>query len=564
MPLATPVSLPFLIGYVAAMVVAGGLSGYCLYRRSGRVSRAFGLTMVAVFSWSVGALGRTAVSTEAAWYALTLVMYAGVVGSTALFFVFTVRYTGSKPRVTGRQLAGLFVVPALSLLLLATNPVHGLFFAGVERSTMAGTVVFETTAGPWFWVHSLYSYALLGGGTLLLVRFAAGNRSHYRRQALPLLFGVALPWGTNVAYVFGPVGGFPVDPTPVGFALGGVFIAYAVFRARLTDLTPIARSSVVDAIDDAVFVLDDRRRLVDFNTAAASLLDADDPVGEEISDLLPAALSDADGDATPLDTSGTERWYRSREVPIEGIGSVLLVSDVTERMRRRRQLREQNERLEEFTRVAAHDLRNPLNAITGYTELARETGEVSYLEQVDPATDRMETLVDDLLTLGEEGQVVEETEPVPVAEVAERAWANVETDDATLQAVDDGWILADETRLTNLLEKLFRNCVEHAPGDDDSVTVRIGMLSDGFFVADDGIGIPTDARADVFDYGYSTHGGTGLGLPVVRSIAVAHGWEVSVTDSDTGGARFEFRSVQLHAGPQRERPDVDTPWGRTK
>jgi signal transduction histidine kinase len=564
MPLAAPVSQPFLVGYAAAMVVAGGLSGYCLYRHSGRISRAFGLTMVAVLSWSVGALGRTMVWTEAAWYALTLVMYAGVVSTAVLFFVFTVRYTGSKPRVTGQQLAGLFVVPAISLLLLATNPAHGLFFAGVEPSVTDGTVVFEAAAGPWFWVHSLYSYALLGCGTLLLVRFAAGNRSHYRRQALPLLFGVALPWGTNVAYVFGPAGGLPVDPTPVGFALGGVFIAYAVFGARLADLTPIARSSVVDAIDDAVFVLDDQRRLVDFNTAAAPLLDDDDPIGEEISDLLPASLSDDDGEATQLDTNGTDRWYRSREVPIEERGAVLLVSDVTERMRRRRQLREQNERLEEFTRVAAHDLRNPLNAITGYTELARETGEVSYLEQVDPATDRMETLVDDLLTLGEEGQVVEETEPVPVAEAAERAWANVETDDGTLQAVDDGWILADETRLTNLLEKLFQNCVEHATGDGDSVTVRIGMLSDGFFVADDGIGIPTDARADVFDYGYSTHGGTGLGLPVVRSIAVAHGWEVSVTDSEDGGARFEFRSVQLHAGPRRERPDIDTPWGRTK
>ena len=564
MPLALPVSLSFLFGYAAAAGSAGGLAGYCLYRCSGRGARAFGLTMGAVLLWSLGALGRTAVSTAVAWYGLTFVMYTGIVSVSVLFFVFTVRYTESRRRLTGRRVAGLFVVPAVSLLLLATNPLHGLFFADVARSVTAGMVGFRVTAGPWFWVHSLYSYALLAGGTLGLLRVAAVNRGHYQRQALPLVLGVVLPWGTNIAYVFGPAGDLSVDPTPVGFALGGVFITYAVFRAGLTDLTPVPWSSVVDAIDDAVLVLDDRRRLVDYNDSAAALL-GDDPLGEAVSEHLPASLSNADGEATAFDTNGTERWYRSREIPMEEMGSVLLVSDVTEGMRRRRQLREQNERLEEFTRVAAHDLRNPLNAITGYTELARETGEISHLKQVNPATDRMETLVDDLLTLGEEGQVVEDTEPVSIAEVTERAWSNVEMGPGTLQAVEDGWILADETRLTNLLEKLFRNCVEHgADGDGDSVAVRIGMLSDGFFVADDGIGIPTDARADVFEYGYSTHGGTGLGLPVVRSIAVAHGWEVSVTDSDDGGARFEFRSVQLHDGPRRKRPDVDTPWGRPK
>jgi signal transduction histidine kinase len=125
-------------------------------------------------------------------------------------------------------------------------------------------------------------------------------------------------------------------------------------------------------------------------------------------------------------------------------------------------------------------------------------------------------------------------------------------------------VLADEPRLTGLLENLFLNTVEHGSTSPDSqtrrdavshggedVTVRVGVLPDGFYVEDDGTGIPTESRADVFEYGYSTHGGTGLGLPVVRSVAVAHGWEVTVTDAANGGARFEFTGAQVRHGRRR-------------
>ena len=84
---------------------------------------------------------------------------------------------------------------------------------------------------------------------------------------------------------------------------------------------------------------------------------------------------------------------------------------------------------------------------------------------------------------------------------------------------------------------------------DEGVTVRVGSSTDGFFVADDGPGILPEERAEVFEYGYSTHGGTGLGLPVVRSIAVAHGWEVSIAERTDGGARIEFAGVQTELGP---------------
>ncbi|QLD88920.1 hypothetical protein HWV07_07705 [Natronomonas salina] len=526
-----------LVGYGVAIGLATSLAIYCLLRRSTRVATAFGACMLAVLLWSLGAFGRLLAPTEAVWYVWTLVMYLGVSTAAVLLFVFAVLYTGWGSHLNARRVALLFVVPAASLLLLATDPSHDLFFAGVSEVPFGTETVFTTESGPWFWVNALYSYVLFGGATALLGRFAASNHRVYRRQALFVLAGAAFPWAVNVAYLFSLGPAFPVDPTPVGFAVGSALLAYAVFRVGLADLTPVARSAVVD-----------------LNPAAGSLLDghessaSGDAVGRPVSEVAPDPLLAAGDDPGSVTVDGTERWYRTRELPLEGDGSVLLASDRTDQMRRRRQLREQTGRLEEFTRVAAHDLRNPLNAITGYAELARETGDVSHLERVPPAAERIETLIDDLLTLGREGRAVEETAPVSLLDAAETAWGNVETGGATLETVDDGVVLADEPRFVQLLENLFRNTVEHGAGGagrGEEVTVRVGALPDGFFVADDGTGIPTESRADVFEYGYSTHGGTGLGLPVVRSIAVAHGWEVSVREAAGGGARFEFTGAEV-------------------
>ncbi|MGQ4555618.1 ATP-binding protein [Halobellus sp. GM3] len=105
-------------------------------------------------------------------------------------------------------------------------------------------------------------------------------------------------------------------------------------------------------------------------------------------------------------------------------------------------------------------------------------------------------------------------------------------------------MLADSDRLQNLFENLFRNAVEHA---GESATVRVGLLDGrGFYVEDDGAGIPTEERDRVFDLGHSTADrGTGYGLAIVKWIADAHGWEVSVTDGTEGGARFEFTDVEF-------------------
>jgi len=277
--------------------------------------------------------------------------------------------------------------------------------------------------------------------------------------------------------------------------------------------------------------------------------------------------------------SGEVRTYLFRSVvvtresgEVEGYG---IYTDITERKRREQQLKHQNERLDEFVSIVSHDLRNPLSVAVGQTDHLLGTVDDETirdrLETIDRAQDRMERLLDDTLELARQGQVVGETAPVDVATIVTDAWDQVETADATLAVETDATVEADSERLQELFENLFRNSVEHGStssrsGDDDSVehgssqtesddsvdhagsdtSIVVADLGPtgqtGFFVADDGPGIPEADRAQVFEHGYTTNpSGTGFGLSIVQSIAEAHGWTVTVTESESGGAQFEIR-----------------------
>ena len=90
--------------------------------------------------------------------------------------------------------------------------------------------------------------------------------------------------------------------------------------------------------------------------------------------------------------------------------------------------------------------------------------------------------------------------------------------------------------------------MEHGSSDGDAVTITVGELpdGDGFYVEDDGVGIPPDAREDVFDPGYSTdEDGTGFGLSIVRQVVEAHEWEIRAVEGSEGGARFEVTGVDF-------------------
>jgi signal transduction histidine kinase len=210
-----------------------------------------------------------------------------------------------------------------------------------------------------------------------------------------------------------------------------------------------------------------------------------------------------------------------------------------ERASREATVTRQNERLEEFASVVSHDLRNPLSVAMGRLEIAMESTDDPNLPIVERSLDRMETLTGDLLTLARQGQTLARTEPVDLEPLVRDVWLSQDAPDAELVVDDDlPTVDGDPGRLRQLFENLFGNALRHA-GED--VIVTVGRSDHGFYVADDGPGIPHEDRQQVLEGGYTTsREGTGFGLAIVRSIAGAHGWSVEVGESESGGARITF------------------------
>ncbi|WP_255150163.1 sensor histidine kinase [Halorarius halobius] len=263
-------------------------------------------------------------------------------------------------------------------------------------------------------------------------------------------------------------------------------------------------------------------------------------VVSQFDDGSPVFAVTADGERIPVEINAWVIDDTDHEQPLfQGV-----FRDISERLRRRRELQRQNERLDEFAGVVSHDLRNPLNVAQGRATLLEQERESEHLDALQAALDRMETIVDDTLTLARNGQQVGEMEPVNLVSAVGNCWEMVDTDAATLEIEDDVTVRADPDRVRHICENLLRNAIEHG-GDD--VTVRIGQADEEtIYFKDDGPGVPEDERETVFAPGNTSKDeGAGFGLAIVQRLAEAHGWNVTLTDSASGGARFEFSDVEI-------------------
>jgi signal transduction histidine kinase len=301
------------------------------------------------------------------------------------------------------------------------------------------------------------------------------------------------------------------------FAIGVLFVFPKRFQAV----------RLAGDIEDPVVIIGESGVVRDTNEAAVDLFPAlQGTVGDRLVERVPVLagdLAEGDDEVLELERDGETRYYHVSTNPFTvgstRIGRMVLVNDVTREERYRRQIEEQNERLGQLAGVISHDLRNPLNVASGRLEMARKQRDDENLEAVAASLDRMQRLIENLLTMTREGLDVGEKRPVSLATLAEGAWSTVATAGADLVVEDDPVLLADPDRLRQALENLFRNAVEHgstssrtASGDSvehgstgsrpeaddsvehggDQVTVTVGPLDDGtgFFVADDGPGIP--------------------------------------------------------------------------
>ena len=471
-----------------------------------------------------------------------------------IWMAFVLAFSGhDRWRTENRTVA--LAVPAFVWVLAAwSSGTHGLSRRSLTAVSEGPFTLLSFGLGIADAAFVLYAYGLCIAGILVVVDLYRRTGNRYRLQTFVILLGTLFPFLGGIVTVV-DVGSYAnLAWFPTGLVVHGVFLYGTVFWLGTLDAAVVARDTAVEVMQDPVIVAGSDGRIRDLNPAAEKLLPPD-AVGSSLSDVFPRLEV---GVEHPISIGG--RQFDIQEDPITDPrgtdrGHVFLLRDVTERERRQTELERreaelerQNERLEDFAGVVSHDLRNPLAAATAAVELARhgEGDDEDALDRAANAHERMDDLIEGLLSLATAGKSVDEVDHVSLDGTARRVWSRLETADATL-AVDgpDEPALADGDRLEQLLSNLFRNAIEHA-GDDVAVRVKIERREDGIAVAvaDDGPGVPPDQRSEVTERGVSLGGGTGLGLAIVGDIAEAHGWTLSVEESETGGARFVISGIE--------------------
>jgi signal transduction histidine kinase len=273
---------------------------------------------------------------------------------------------------------------------------------------------------------------------------------------------------------------------------------------------------------------------------------ADDPAAADAADGLEALLA-GDRDCVrleyPCHSPDEQRWFILEATPLVHEGTryaVVAHVDVTARRRAELQRDARIEQLETIVDILSHDLRNPLAIIQGYSSrLTPRSSDPEAVAAIRESADRMAELIDVTLSFARTRSIDDPTR-VALADVATAAWAGTPTDDASLEIEASRRFVADEPLLRQALENLFRNCVEHG---GSSVTVRVGTTADGFYVEDDGPGIPAAKRRRLQERDVSHDSRTGLGLAIVRAIVIAHDWTLSITDGREGGTRVEVSGI---------------------
>ena len=344
------------VATLAATVLFAGLAAYVWRRRSGSAGAALTLVLVAVLLWAgayAAELGATELVAKRRWGDFK---YAGICLLPPAWFAFAALFSGRGHWVNRRSVALLAIEPLLVLGLLANRATHDLI--RFYPASALGDADAVAQPGPLFWPHLAYCSVLLWVSLGLLVAALVRASSVYRKVSLVLIGSLLVPYVLNLLYNFdvGPFG--RVDLTPFAFTGCCLVLVWGLFRFRLLDISPVARSLVFETITDAVVVLDPLRRVVDANPAAERVLGVPlaDAIGRPLDEVLPEAaelaigLAARVGPAEDLVVSrgGASRRYESTAVPMPDrqgspIGWLVVLRDVTERHRTQRRLRRVDE-----------------------------------------------------------------------------------------------------------------------------------------------------------------------------------------------------------------------------
>lgn len=593
--------------HVAALFASTALSIWSAViartRRGVPGGAAFSWMMMAVALWSLSSAMHTVVSDREARIVIAKFQYLGVAPIGVLWLLFASDYSRVAWPLSADRLLRLavWIVPALTFVLVLTNEQHHLHWAAIEEepTSLGSRLVYR--AGPWYWVHVVYSYSLVLIGTTMLARGLRRFPPPYRRQTALIIAGAAVPWAGTLLYVTRllPVTG--LDLTPIAFTVSGACFTWGIYRHRLFGLVPVARDMVVNSMEDGVLVLDAQRRIVDLNATAEkytglTTASLGRPVEEVVSWWNEAVAEDRPKSGGQPAIVKVEPGPRYLEVKVSAVrdphqrfvGWLVIVHDISNRRRneaeryafeRRVQEQQKSESLMVLAGGVAHDFNNLLTGILGNADLLAitsppESDQRRAAEAIVIGAQRAADLVSKMLAYSGGGRVVAERVDLDalVREMVDLLAASVARH-CTLTYKSPGPLPLVETDPTQIRQVVLNLIVNAAEAVDDHgvITVETGsetldrsalkqmtfgdQIEPGAYVfidvVDNGIGMSEHTLARMFDPFYSTKDqGRGLGMAAVRGIVRSHRAALRVTSKEGQGTRFRVwfpLGVSIHS-----------------
>lgn len=491
----------------------------------------------------------------------------------ALFFV-SIIFRNTKIRFRKRYLL-LFVIPFLTLAVLYTNQYHHLFYK-IYSSNLN-----EMVYGPYFYVHSIYTYGLLLVSIGIMINASLKNSGAFSKQTMLIIIGTMFPILVNLLGTF-KIYDMNVCLTPISFSIAVIFYTFAILKFNFLKITPIALQKIVDRISDGYVVLDEDNIITDFNKTFLSVfkLKPENLRSKNFIDFLnsrkiskqviPKIEKSIQKANTTNETisfeqhfSEIKKYFKIEITPINSenssLGTLFLFKDITQHKEDMQTIKNNQEILMERERLAglgqliggiAHNLKTPImsiaGAVQGLENLIHEYEEsiddplVNSQDHHDIAKDMEEWIpkirahleyMSDIITTVK-GQAValvnNEDDSFTVGELIKRVnilmkheLKNAYIYMNVLMKIDENQTLkGDVNSLVQVVNNIISNAIQAYDGKHDQ-NIELEITKKGndviFSITDFAGGLPKEVQDKLFKEMITTKGKNGTGLGLYMS-----------------------------------------------
>jgi len=551
-------SSPYFIPCVTCglILVILGITG--LRNRSCVCARSFSLLMFAGAVWAFcTALELSSADLQTQMLAI-LLEYPAMALIPVGWLLFAFEYTGRDDWISKKTVALLCIIPAITILMVATNEIHHLFYSTVTESVINGLSFHLVTYGPAFWIHALYSYSLIALTILLILQRFIFSSPVYRGQVVTILIATLFPLFISFVLVM-RVGLFAlIDPTPFALMVSGFILLIGMSRFQLLDLSPIAHEQILENMSDGVIVVDMQGRIISLNTPAGRFLDrpVKTVIGISITDVIPSAApggSGGNGSPVPIEqihemereVAGRKQYFELRYLPLhsrgnESKGRVIMVRDITNQKVAEIALNAARKKLGLLSSITRHDILNQVTALLLNIECAHEQNTDPdlkvWLEKQEAAVTTIQHQIEfarDYESLG-----VNPPKWINIRQSYYDLLPLMEKQGISFDIGKEEFEVFGDPLLERVSFKLMDNSIRYG-GHVTAIRVRFGKTPEGLVISheDNGTGIAYADKEKIFRRGGD--GDNGLGLFLVSEVLGITGMSIRECGEPGKGVRFE-------------------------